>query len=511
MISRLYSWYGKAVVNSIFAVVALLIVAGFVLTQNPEEETQNVLEAREVTVASVASFSNDATIDVIGTVSATREATIQSEAAGQVTRVNVALGDRVTAGQIIGQIENASERAQVLSAQGAYEAALAAAAQADSGVQSAETALAAAKTAGVSTFRSAFTTTDDAIRNTIDILFSNPTGAPGFRLDGLGQATSLNTTRQTIEGTLRTWSIDTTEINTANAKEKLENMSEDMETVSRFVETLAQVAANENNDEASIDGTSIGAIRSSITGVRTALNGTKQSIQNALTGIINAEEALTRATISGTTGEQSSANAAVKQALGALRGAEANLEKTLFRAPITGNINVLDIKVGDFVSSFTPVAQITNDSGFEVKTSVSESERARIQVGDRVQVDGVEGVVTALAPAVNPTTKKVEVRIAVDGSDLKSGDTVRVVIPTDTTTTNASDTRITVPVPALKVETDRIIVFTVENNQLVAHEITEGPLVGSNIIILDGLTPDMVIVTDARGLNEGDQVKVTAK
>lgn len=508
MMSRLYSWYGKAVVRSAFLVIVVLAVLAIFVTKNADTPIESFDNAgRQVTVASVASFGDTGTIDLIGSVSAVREATIQSEAAGQVTRVDVSLGDFVRAGAIIGQIENASERAQVLQAQGVYEAALAAAAQADSGTGSAEVTLSAAKDSSVTTYRAAYTTVDDAIRNTVDILFSNPTSIPGFRLNGLGQATMLNADRQNIEQILSAWSSRVSAVGAETIATHLSTAAQDIETIVRFVENLSLVVSNKNNDDRVIDGTTIATIRSSMTSVRSTLNTTRQNVQTAATAIENAEAALTRAQISGTANTVSSANAAVKQALGALRGAEANLEKTLFRTPVSGSVNVLDIKVGDFVSAFTPIAQVTNNDGFEIKTAVSEAERNRISIGSVVRIGtAYEGVITAIAPAVNPTTKKVEVRIAVDSKDLRSGDTVRVVIPT--ANENKSSDRIIIPVAALKVETDRIIVFTVEEGVLRPHEVTVGPLVGENIIILEGLMPNMSIVTDARGLNQGERVTV---
>ena len=72
-----------------------------------------------------------------------------------------------------------------------------------------------------------------------------------------------------------------------------------------------------------------------------------------------------------------------------------------------------------------------------------------------------------------------------------------------------SDQDIIIPITALKVETDRIIVFTITDDSILeAHQVTEGPLLGTNIIIESGITPDMEIVLDARGLNEGDRVTI---
>jgi len=43
---------------------------------------------------------------------------------------------------------------------------------------------------------------------------------------------------------------------------------------------------------------------------------------------------------------------------------------------------------------------------------------------------------------------------------------------------------------------------------LVAHPVTLGPIQGGKILLSEGVTADMEIVTDARGLQEGQEVVV---
>jgi len=50
----------------------------------------------------------------------------------------------------------------------------------------------------------------------------------------------------------------------------------------------------------------------------------------------------------------------------------------------------------------------------------------------------------------------------------------------------------------------------VDADVLVAHEVTLGALLGERVVIASGLTPDMRIVVDARGLREGEKVEVSA-
>jgi multidrug efflux system membrane fusion protein len=66
-----------------------------------------------------------------------------------------------------------------------------------------------------------------------------------------------------------------------------------------------------------------------------------------------------------------------------------------------------------------------------------------------------------------------------------------------------------VPLSALKITSSGSFVFTVsEEKKLVAIAVTQGQLYGENIEILSGLDKDTRIVTDARGLKEGQLVTV---
>jgi multidrug efflux pump subunit AcrA (membrane-fusion protein) len=57
------------------------------------------------------------------------------------------------------------------------------------------------------------------------------------------------------------------------------------------------------------------------------------------------------------------------------------------------------------------------------------------------------------------------------------------------------------------VSDDSSVVFTLdEQKKLVAHEIQIGALLGDRVEIVSGVSADMEIVTDARGLREGQTV-----
>lgn len=198
-----------------------------------------------------------------------------------------------------------------------------------------------------------------------------------------------------------------------------------------------------------------------------------------------------------------------------MAAARANLEKTIVRAPISGTINSLSLKVGDYLSAGSVAVVIANNGALEVTAYVTDIDSREIAAGSaatiETQAGTVKGAVTRVAPAIDPATKKVEVRIGITegNSNLVNGQSVTVSIERAHKATTALKT-ITLPLSALKVGADSISVFTVdEDNKLIAHAVTLGQLLGDRVEIESGVTAEMQIVTDARGLQPGQVVSLT--
>ncbi len=130
---------------------------------------------RQVSLASVSDLSADVTsLSLFGTVISKSEATIRAEAGGKIVGVYKKLGDYTSAGSIIAEFENSAERAQVLSAEGAFEVASLAKDIASISLGSSDLALDEAKTQALNTISSVYTGLDDAVRTKTDTAWKNP-------------------------------------------------------------------------------------------------------------------------------------------------------------------------------------------------------------------------------------------------------------------------------------------------------------------------------------------------
>ncbi|MFM2374120.1 MAG: hypothetical protein RLZZ234_115 [Candidatus Parcubacteria bacterium] len=504
--ARLVAWYGKRTVIIVLALIAALAAVGGYKMLGTEEAPQVTTPALPlVNVMNVNDMMGTGTsLTVLGTVEATREARLVTEAGGRVTNVAVGLGDTVRAGAVLASIENSRERAVVLQAQGAYEGALAGASSGNTSLVAAERSLSEAKTSAQNTYRSSFTTIDGVLRNTIDTLFSDPTSAfPGLLIDGKGRATAITTERTQIGALLDAWKTATDDSRTAD----LDAAEQTSKRVSIFLADLSNLYADDTNLPPQLAGIGAG-----LTAARAQADGTLAAISQARQALIASENAVAQAKIAGSSTGPSASGAQIKQALGSLRLAQANLEKTIVRSPISGTVQSLTLKEGTAVSMGTPAAIISSEGALEIVTYVTDEDARTIAVGSKVLVEqSVPGVVTALASAIDPVTKKIEMRIGIDnqGGTLTNGQSVTVSLLADTVVSEAASTVIELPIVALKMTPDGAVVFTVsEESTLISHKVTLGAIRGDSVVVTDGVTPSMKIVTDARGLRDGENVEV---
>ncbi len=488
------------------AVIGLVV---FALSGATPEETDTTPRLAEVKVGTVSGLTAATNATFVGTVRAVSEADIQTDRGGRVTSVRVAAGATVAPGTIIATLENASEQAAVLQAQGAYQAALAAARQSTLGVAEATSALETANRNAVTAISSAYNSTTGLIQTELDIYFSNANSSfPGLRINGYGNTQTIVASRVSLERSITTWRTTNATLTTTS------NLDQTIEDSRRYVgEAIALtdslIAAITRDDEGGSTGDALRAAQvDKLTAARGSLLGIQSSLQGTLASLDAARDAKTRAEINASNkAGPSTADAQITQALGSLRAAQANLEKTILRTPIGGVVEVLRIKTGDFLTPQTSIARVAGAQGLEVSIFAGENDRNLFAVGDTVTIgDTATGTVVNIAPAIDSLTQKTEIKVAISGTNLVNGDTVSVSLGTTTTRTN---TTIQVPITALKFTDTAGSIFVVENDRLKQVPVTVGDINGSLVVIESGLDATTEFVLDARGRVVDEQVTVT--
>ncbi|MDB5189227.1 MAG: Efflux transporter, family [Parcubacteria group bacterium] len=441
-----------------------------------------------VTLAPVSSLAgNGSSVGIIGSVRSVTEASILAQSGGTVTSVRTKIGSSVPAGFVIAELDNASQRAAVLQAEGSYDAAVAA----RSGASPTDISGSA-----LNTYVSSYNSLDSILKTYVDTFYGDP-GAQGPKFlisPAPFENAYFSGKRAALATSMNTWRSHLSSATAANAPALLVEAENITRQANSLVTDIAAAATKYNSDANASQLAAISSARTGIAALQASITAAKQSYQGQGTAAT------------------AGANANVKIALGSLRAAQANLEKTLVRAPIGGTVNFLPIRTGDYVTAFMHVATVAQNGALEIVTYVSEDDRALLTVGTKVMVeDTTAGVVTSIAPALDPVTKQIEVHIAVTGkSKLVNGQSVRITLPGAAPVATATSTGpLLLPLTALKLTPSARVVFSLgEDGRLVAHAVEIGEVRGDRIEILTELPADLRIVTDARGLAEGQKVTV---
>lgn len=473
----------------IAALVLALLIGGIAFARSGGAHEQ-VNKGRTVTLASVGELSGtSSSVDLVGTVRSMTEANILAQTGGTVRAVHTAVGRSVPAGAVIAELENAAERAAVLQAEGSYEAALAA----RSGQSLSDT-----ETTARNVYRSVFTTIDTTIENDIDTFFGASTqyGPDLLIHPRQDQAHALSQERARITTVMKKWEESFATADSRSPQALLTEAEANTRIIETFLVALAD-ATNQRDSRATADQIA-------------ALATSRAAVASALSSITSARGSF----LTNSTSATASSDAAIKQALGSLRGAQATLERTVVRAPIAGQVNFLPIRVGDYVTAFTHVATVAQNGALEIVVYVSEDDRDLLAAGGSVTVaQKYDGIITLVSPALDPTTKQIEVHVAVKGaSDLVNGQSVHIAFPDlarDAAPEESIAGPLLLPLSAVKLRAGDRIVFTVsEDNRLVAYPVEVGEVRGDRIEILTPLPPELRIVRDARGLSDGEKVEV---
>lgn len=521
-------------VISVIALIAIIALVVFLISffggDGPEEVAGPTI--KEVRVASVAKLSGDATtLVVVGDLRAAAQADLRAEKGGRVTRVNYKAGDRVPAGAIIAELENAAERARVLSAQGSLQGAEAALAKliagdrpeereaTQSALESANQSFSQAQLSAVTAFRQGYAAAQSAVEANADTFFRdvetiNPKLVPTTQQFQTSE--DIEQERVAIGDILEQWQEEVAQIDTGDdLSAAVTRGQQRLERINAFLNDISRVIAAQT--EFNVSQATIDSQQAVIASARASANAGLGGLAQARTALANASLAKAQAESgveinrAGARSEDiAGAQANVTSARGAVASAAADLDSTRIRAPFAGIISSLSVTQGKFVTAQEPAATVVSEAGdaWVVETFVSPEDRSRIESGALATIaDIATGTVSTIAPGVDPATQKVRVDINLSSKPetLAPGQTVRAAIKTNA---SSSDERsVAIPLSALKLTPDSAFVFTVNaSSTLVAREVKVGTVSGDRAVIESGLTPEIEIVVDARGRREGETV-----
>jgi HlyD family secretion protein len=395
------------------------------------------------------------TVSVTGNTTPVRSVSLGFQNAGTIAYVYRELGARVSAGEVIAELNTASLSAALQQARAAYNSAVA---------SRSSTSLAETETQTRNAYLSAYTTLDTLLTNEVDTFFGEPTAYGPQLLISAPMYTygSISRERAALTDEMQTYQQSLARATSSNPSILLSRATTVARDVSDFLNKLA-IAANGGDSSATAKQiTALATARASVTTLLATLSSARDTY-------------LTKSV-----GATSLADASVEQAAAGVAAAEANFHGTRIVAPISGTITQQDAKVGQLASPGTPLVSIIGNGGFEADAGASETDIGKIAIADKVAMtldafpnETFTGVVFYIAPAQTNTQGVVnyQVKISFDKFDprLKSGLTANIDIQT-----NHKNDVLILPQYAILQNDAGTFVETLTGNKVIQHPVTLG-------------------------------------
>lgn len=189
-------------------------------------------------------------------------------------------------------------------------------------------------------------------------------------------------------------------------------------------------------------------------------------------------------------------------------------DMTRIKAPISGTVDEVWVKVGENIMPGIPALRVVNISDLKITASVSEAYITTIKKNNKVLINipelkkEVEGKVTFVGKTIDPLSRTFNVEVKLSAhADLRPNmtATIKVVF-------NTEASAVVVPVNVIQQINNEKVVYIAEakGKQTIARRkvVTVDGVFGS-LAQVTGLNPgDKLITFGYQGLNDGDYVKI---
>ena len=193
---------------------------------------------------------------------------------------------------------------------------------------------------------------------------------------------------------------------------------------------------------------------------------------------------------------------------------EAQIAKSVIRAPFSGVVGLRQVSEGSYVSPANQIATLVNIDPVKIEFSVPERYASKVGLGGQIlftRNEGSEkmrkGKVYAVEPRINLETRTLTMRAISENDDrtLLPGMFVRIKLVLD-----VNENSIMVPAQSLIPEMEGYKVFVVENGKAVEKRVKTGMRTEDRVEVTEGLAPgDSVLTTGILQVKDGSPVRVT--
>lgn len=477
---------------------------------------------QKITVQS-ATFVQE--VSVTGKVVAAKDVNMAFETSGRVAGISVKVGSRVSQGQLLASLANGDAWGFVLQKQAKVDEENARLAEVRKGPRQEDIAIAKSEAEGavagynqavqslIDQIKDSYSKSDDALRSKVDQLYTNPRSVTPEILpfDNYNLKRSLEDQRIRVGEMLINWNTELSVLaGAASYSDKvLSDARTNLATMRNYLNDLS-TAASAFQVSGALPQTTVDKYRSDISSARTSisiaissLTAAELSYKNALT-IKQTKEQAYQLKLAGSTNEQINAQIAqLKSAQADLQSANAAYAKTIIKAPFDGLITKVDIKEGETVSPTTNAISMISSAGYEIESFVSESDIAKVKVGQPAIVTldayGKDVKFKATVSEVDPaetvldgvSTYKTKLQFVVTDERVRSGMTANTTIQTA-----EKPASVVIPQEALFLEGGEKVVTVEEEGKRINKKVVTGGINSEgDIEVVSGLSiGDVVIV-----------------
>lgn len=194
-----------------------------------------------------------------------------------------------------------------------------------------------------------------------------------------------------------------------------------------------------------------------------------------------------------------------------LESAKARLDRATIVAPISGVLNRLPVKAGEYVQPGQCAAEIVDVSKVKVVVDVPERDVPFIKVGAEEEVtlpfrdQTVKGTVTYVSALANDQSRTTRVEITVDNQDrlLHSG-----LIVSARLVRRVLDQVVLIPLRAVVPLEQGKAVYVVEGGKAQSRQVRLGSFKGSSVQVIEGLKPGEILIVPGGLVGPGQKVNI---
>jgi len=467
------------------------------------------------------------TVLTTGTVVSAVDLDLSFQSTGVVTALNVKEGDKVYTGDVLATLDQGNALAALHSAQGSlaqaqanYNKILAAATPQDiavsqAAVSSATTALQNARQDLLNELSLAQSSANTLVLSSTNNLFSNPqSSSPQFGVPGTVQTNqqlvgNVNTERVLINSLLGTWQTEVAGISGGNTDQVVTDSISNLSTVSKYFADIVNLLNTYSQSNSSSGVTALSSAQASVASAKTTIDSLSTTLLNDSQAIGSAQSALDSANAAlalkkapARSEDVDIASAQVLSAQGSVDAAQANVNHNILRAPESGTITQVDIKLGEQAQALKEAVILQNVGDLHAEADVSEADIASVAVGQ-----SIDNTFDALGPnqhfgskvlTVNPAATVISgvVDYKVTGS-LENIPNVRPGMTDNMTILVASTTALAVPSSAIVNQTGGQFVKVIDDPKKLTYH---------SVPVKTGLEADGGLTEILTGLSEGQEI-----